>query len=407
MGSYDFDAVLERRSTGSIKWSLPGNDDRWLPYPSEAGSPHAAGLLPMWLADMDFETAPEITAALRQRVDHGVFGYTAYQDSFFEAIVDWTSRRHGWQLQPEWIVPTSGVMPAINLLVQTFTAPGDAVVVQPPVFRPIPQAAELNGRRVQPNPLVISEGRYRMDLADLEAKAADPATTMMVLCNPHNPVGRAWSPQELRAVAAICRDHDVLLVSDEIHGDLTYPWASFTSAGALGGEHPSRLAVCSGPSKAFNLPGLKLSVTIIPDDELRAAFRTTLRNQNELWGANVMGAAALEATYRHGEDWLQELLAYVAGNLEYVEHFLAARLPPMSLIRPEALYLLWIDCRELGMTSAELDSRLRDAGLWVEPGATYGTEGDGFIRMTIACPRLLLAEAMRRLERAVIGASDD
>jgi cystathionine beta-lyase len=223
---------------------------------------------------------------------------------------------------------------------------------------------------------------------------------MMILCSPHNPVGRVWTSSELAAVVGICAANDVILVSDEIHGDLTYPWAGFVSAGSLT-EHHDRIIVCTGPSKAFNLPGLRMSLTILPDPQLRAAYLETLRNQNELWGANVLGAVALEAAYREGEPWLAEIVEYLAGNLEYVANFLRDRLPELSLVRPDALYLPWIDCRRLGLTGRELDGRLQAAGLRVENGATYGIQGEGLIRMTIATPRVVVTEAMERLERAV------
>lgn len=359
-------------------------------------------MLPMWLADMDFATAPPIIDALRERVDHGVYGYTTYTDEFFDAIAIWAEARHGWRPFRDWIVPSSGVMPSISVLIQTLTDVGDGVIVQPPVFHPIPEAAELNSRRVLRNPLRMESGRYEMDLADLESKATN--ARMMVLCHPHNPVGRVWSPAELRAVAEICSKHEVILVSDEIHGDLTYPWAEFVSAGSIGDEFHEGLVVCTGPSKAFNLPGLKLSLTIIPDEELRSAYLTTLNSQNELWGANLFGAVALEAAYTTGAPWLAQLMEVLAANAAHVAEFLDSRLPELELIRPDALYLLWIDCRRTGLTSAQLDAAMRAAGLWVEQGATYGDEGNGFIRMTIACSRSVLDAGLRRLEIAFKGA---
>jgi len=400
MTQFDFDSPIERRGTSSIKWSLGERDGSWLEYPTVASAPDEAALLPMWLADMDFATAPAIVDALAARVRHGVYGYTHYNRAFGEAIADWSSRRHGWAPQPAWIHTNTGVMPAINLLIQTFTKPGDQVIVQPPVFHPIPEAAEFNGRLAARNPLRLVGGRYEMDMDGLESLASDPRTRMMLLCSPQNPVGRVWIPAELAAVAEICARHNVLLVSDEIHGDLTLPAGEFVSAGALR-EHHDRIIVCTGPSKAFNLPALKLSLTIIPDPELRAAYETTLRNQNELWAANLFGATALQAAYTEGGPWLEALLDYLRGNFGYVADFLSERLPQLSLIQPDALYLAWIDCRALGLSGSELGSKLRTAGLWVEQGATYGKEGEGFIRMTIACPRKTLVEAMRRLERAL------
>lgn len=400
MGHFEFDSPIERRGTSSIKWSRGQEAGTWLDYPADDRKPHEVDLLPMWLADMDFAAAPAIVDALRERVEHGVYGYTHHADGFYGAIADWSRRRHGWEPRREWVLTNTGVMPAVNLLIQTFTSPGDRVIVQPPVFHPIPEAAECNGRVAARSPLRLEDGRYEMDMEGLEELAADARTRMMILCSPHNPVGRVWTLDELATVAGICARYDVLLVSDEIHGDLTLPAADFVSAGALT-KHHDRIVVCTGPSKAFNLPALKLSLTIIPDAELRAAYETTLRNQNEMWAVNLFGATALEAAYTEGEPWLEALLAYLGGNFEFVTEFLADRLPELSLVRPNALYLAWIDCRALGLAGTELDSRLREAGLWVEQGATYGVEGEGFIRMTLACPRRTLEEAMHRLERAL------
>ncbi len=398
---YNFDEPTERRGTRSIKWSLGEEYGAWVDYPRPAGqAPHEADVLPMWLADMDFPTAPPVRAALQALVDHGVFGYTGLDGEFFDAITEWAQRRHGWAMERDWVVTNTGVMPAINLLIQTFTSPGDGVIVQSPVFHPISHAVEFNDRELLSNALVFDGTRYNMDMADLAAKAAAPGTKMMILCSPHNPVGRVWDSGELGAVADICAANDVLLVSDEIHGDLTYDWSNFVSAGSLA-EHHDRLVVCTGPSKAFNLPGLKMSLTIIPDAELRDAYGLTLRNQNEIFGANLFATTALVAAYRHSEPWLEAVVDYLAANLEYVQDFLQERLPMIRLVRPDALYLLWIDCRALGLTSAELDERLRAAGVRVEQGATYGREGEGFIRVTIACSRQLLNAAMERIERAL------
>lgn len=402
MDGTGFDELHERRGTQSIKWSLGEKDGAWVEYPiGPDEGPENVELLPMWLADMDFPTAPAVIEAMQRRLDHGIFGYTALDDEFYEAVISWEQRRHGWTIDRDWIVTNSGVMPAINLMIQTFTDSGDGVIVQPPVFHPIPQAVVLNGRRLVTNPLRFANGRYEMDLADLETKAASGSTRMMLLCSPHNPVGRVWTPEELRTVADICAQNDLLLVSDEIHGDLTHSWSHFRSVGSLGAQHLGGLAVCTSPSKAFNLPGLKTSLTIIPDDNLREAYLTTLRNQNELFGANLFGITAVKAAYTAGEQWLESLLDYLADNVGFVESYLADRLPHLRLVRPDALYLLWIDCRALNLSGADLDARLRDAGVWVEQGATYGIEGDGFIRMTIACPRSVLEKAMKRVEQAL------
>ncbi len=400
MTAYSFSDPVERRGTGSIKWSDGEASGQWVPSLAE-GEIAEVDPLPMWLADMDFAVAPEIQAALHSRVEFGSFGYTTYTPGFYEAIEAWNGRRHAWTPSRESIVVNSGVMPAINLAIQTFTDPGDQVIAQPPVFHPITEAAGLNGRTTVLSPLILESGLYRMDLDDLATKAADPRAKMMILCNPHNPIGRVWSEQDLRAVAEICRESGLILVSDEIHADLTYPWAKFTTAGSLGPEVDEHLIICTGPSKAFNVPALKLSLTVIPNPELRARFLATLDRQNELWSANLMGAAALEAAYTEGQPWLDALLSYLEGNLGFMRDFLSNRLPELSLAQPDCLYLAWIDCRRLGLPGNELNERIRSAGLWIENGATYGAEGDGFIRLTYATPRVLLEQGMKRLEAAV------
>ncbi len=399
--AYDFDAPIERRGTRSIKWSLDEKTGVWHDPPAPLGqAPHEAELLPMWLADMDLAAAPPILEALRNRIDHGVFGYTGLDDEFYDSINDWAQRRHGWSIDHDWVTTNTGVMPAINLLIQTFTESDDGVLVQSPVFHPISQAIEYNGRTLLDNALVYDGTRYNMDLDDLATKASLASTKMMVLCSPHNPVGRVWQPQELRAVADICAANDILLISDEIHGDLTYAWSNFVSIGSLI-EHHDRLVVCTSPSKAFNLPGLKLSLTIIPDARIRDAYLLTLRNQNEIFGANLLGTTALTAAYQHGEPWLEALIDHLAGNVKYVHEFLVSRLPHLRLVRPDALYLLWIDCRGLKKSDAELDAQLRKAGVWLQRGSTYGAAGEGFLRMTVATPRKMVEVAMERMARGL------
>ena len=261
---YDFATPIERRGTGSIKWSRGERSGRWVPT-TATGPINEVDLLPMWLSDMDFASAPEVLDALHATVERGVFGYATYSDEFYSAIASWNGRRHGWSPTAESILVNSGVMPAINLAIQTYTEPGDHVIAQPPVFHPITEAPTVNGRRAVLNPLVLVDGQYRMDLDDLAEKAAHPRAKMMILCSPHNPVGRVWSVAELRQVAAICTDNDLLLVADEIHADLTYPWVEFTSSGVLGRPVDDRLIICTGPSKAFNLPAMKLAITVIPE----------------------------------------------------------------------------------------------------------------------------------------------
>ncbi len=397
-----FDEYLERRGTGSMKWSeplLPAHARR-----GGAGSPVSdpGTMIPMWLADMDFPTAPPVIDALARRVQHGVFGYASAGDDYFRAIIGWHERRHGWDVDRDWIIPTSGSVPAINVALQTLTRPGDGVIVQPPVFHPFAQSIENNARRVVPNALVLDGGRYRMDFDDLARKAADPRVRMLILCSPHNPVGRVWSEEELRTLGRICSDCDVIVVSDEVHCDLAMPGSRFTTCAVADPVIASRLVHCHGPSKTFNLPGLKVSTTIIPDERLRNHFLTGLRNLNELFGVSVLGTVALQAAYDKGEDWLTELLDYLDGNARLVDEYLDANLPQVRRIRADATYFAWLDCRDLGPLAVDLKQRLQDrARVWLEDGATYGAEGAGFLRMNIACPRTLLAAALERISAAL------
>lgn len=398
----DFDRIYQRAGTGSIKWEF--SEDGGELHPRELGSDLTAPgeLLCMGLADMDFPTAPAIIEALTARVKHGIFGYTMPSPAYYDAIVRWLRRRHGWHIEPGWIVTTPGVLQSINFLVQTFTQPGDRIIVQTPAFRPIANAVLNNGREMLDNPLRFENGRYLMDLDDLAVKAAAPRARMLILCSPHNPVGRVWRRETLLRLCQICHDRNLMIVSDEIHADLTYSWASFTTLGTVDPQINHRLALCYGASKAFNLPGLRTSLTIIPDDRLRGRFLTTLRNVNEHFGVNIPGTLALQTAFERGETWLDQLLAYLEANVIYLEDTLGRTAPQLRPVRPEALYLAWIDCRGLGLPPAAVhDFFLENAGVKVEPGEKFGHGGEGFIRMNIACPRIILATALDRIAAAV------
>jgi cystathionine beta-lyase len=399
---YDFDQIHHRARTDSIKWDhmyVDGQLQRRL-----AGEDPLAKdeLLPMWLADMDFPTAEPVIEALIRRVRHGIFGYTLTGESFHRSIVNWVSRRHGWQVESKWIVTAPGVMQSINLIIQTFTNLGDQIIVQSPFFRPIADSVQNNGRILSINPLKYEDGRYAMDFDDLALKAAGGRTRMIILCNPHNPVGRAWSLEELSELGRLCQRHNLLIVSDEIHGDLTYSWAGFTSVGALGEAFHDRLLICCGASKAFNLPGLRSSLVLIPNDGLRQRFSTTLRNLNETFGVNALGTLATQAAYESGEEWLDQLMAYVEANLLHLVSYVDEHLPQLQLVRPDALYLVWIDCRGLGLDRVVLRQFFVNcAKVLPEWGDGFGAEGAGFVRLNIACPRIVLRAALERIRSAV------
>ncbi len=399
---YDFDVIHKRTNSNSIKWDFM-YEDGVLRQRKIGDDPFAVDEpLPMWVADMDFAVPKPVVNALVACAKNGIFGYTRPTDGYYKAIIDWMWRRHGWQIDPEWILTTAGVMPAICMLIQTFSEPGDKIIVQTPVFNPIFQAIEENGRVVAYNRLLNDNGRYLMDFDDLALKAAEPDTKMLILCSPHNPVGRVWSRAELHRLGEICHQHDVLIVSDEIHADLTYSWSSFTTFGTVDAAFNDRFILCNGPSKTFNLPGLQTANTIIPNKLLRDQFLVTLQKMNQLFGFNIFGTLALQTAYEQGEEWLTQLIAYLEANYDYLQTYLAEHLPQLTAVRPDALYLIWIDCHALGL---DVETRRQlffdEAKVHLTEGSTYGIEGDGFVRLNIACPRSVLTKALTRIHHAI------
>mgnify|MGYP001440996648 CR=1 FL=1 len=403
---YNFDQEIDRRGSNSAKWGVVPQNGRFVPLEAAPQFLEGKRLLPMWVADMDFLVPPPVIDALVQRAQHGIFGYNGAGLSYRQAVVDWMARRHGWAVDADWIVATPGVVPALYLLVRTFVAPGQRVIIQPPVYHPFFTAASNNEVEAAHNPLLLTDGRYEMDFAGLEALARQPDTAMLILCSPHNPVGRVWMPEELRRLGEICLEHGVLVVADEIHGDLIYPGHRFTSFGTLGEALAQNAIVCTAPSKTFNLAGLAASNIIIPNPELRLRFERTL-NSTGLHGVNTFGMVALEAAYTHGEEWLTQVMDYIAGNLRYLRDFVAEHLPQIEVIEPEGTYLVWLDCRGLGLGKAELERLMLDeAHVFMNEGYIFGREGEGFERINIACPRSILAEALQRIKAAVQGLAD-
>ncbi len=397
----DFDQIQPRAGTQSIKWDYVSVDGALELRQHDDGVAVEHGLLPMWVADMDFRPAEPIVRALTDRLE-GVLGYTRLGIEHYEAIRSWVEARHGWRVSTDWIMPTIGTLPIVNLAIQVFTDPGHAVIVQPPVFYPIPKAAENNGRVVLENPLRLEEGRYHIDFDDLAQKAADPRCKMLLLCSPHNPVGRVWSADELRRLGEICLEHDLLLLSDELHGDLSYSWADFASIGAVNEQLHERLIVCGGPSKAFNMPGLKAAYAIVPNAQIRAELTQGLQNLDLLFSVDAISTLALRTAYEEGGEWLRQLLDYLEANLSYLNDFLLRELPMIKVVQPDATFLVWLDCRELGLQSEELRRLFVDeAEVYAEIGNSYGSQGEGFVRLNIGCSRPLLESALTRLDRAV------
>jgi cystathionine beta-lyase len=358
-------------------------------------------VLPMWVADMDFVSPQPVMEALVARAEHGIYGYTTAADAYHSAVVSWMKRRQGWEIAPEWICTTPGVVPAVNMLVRTFVAPGDKVLIQPPVYPPFFKAVQNNGAQLLANPLIYDNGRYRMNFVDLEQKAQDPQLKMAILCSPHNPVGRVWTPDELARFGEICIKNQVLIVSDEIHGDLILNGHVFTPLASMSQDFAERAVVCTAPSKTFNLAGLHTSNIIIPNRQIRASYKKTLLSTG-LFGVNSFGVVALEAAYEHGEEWLDQVLDYIQGNLNFLEEYVSQHIPQIRVVRPEGTYLVWLDCRRLGLGKWELkDLMLNEAGVYLDDGFIFGPEGEGFERVNIACPRSILAEALERIRNAI------
>ena len=382
---YDFDEPVPRRGTNSYKWDTVKDED----------------VLPMWVADMDFRTAPAIVGALRKRVEHGIFGYTKVPPAYYEAVVNWFRRRHAWLIEKEWIVYTTGVVPAISAIVKALTVPGDRVLVQTPVYNCFFSSIRNNGCEAVANPLIYANGTYRIDYDDLERKAADPKVKLLLLCNPHNPVGRVWTRQELRRIGEICIRNRVLVVADEIHCELVFSghvYIPFASISEVFREHS---VTCISPSKAFNLAGLQIANIVAADTDVRMKIDKAI-NINEVCDVNPFGVEALIAAYNRGEDWLEELKHYLSVNYNYLRAYFDEYLPEFPVVMLEGTYLVWVDCRGVGLSSREIaDILLEKEKVRVNPGSLYGETGEGFIRLNIACPREKLIEGLNRLKRGL------
>ncbi len=397
-----FDVVHDRRGTNSIKWDFAYDGGVNDEVAHDVGADAASGPLPMSLSDMEFQTSPKIVEALEKRARHGIYGYTKPTSDYFRSISNWISSHYDWRVEEDWLLKTAGVMPAISMAIQAYTDPGDKIIIQTPVFYPFGTVVENNERVLLRNSLLLEGEKYLMDFDDLEKKAADPLTRMIIVCSPHNPVGRVWSRQELVQLGEICEKHDLLIVSDEIHCDLVYSWAEFTTFGVIAERFHDRLIVCNSPSKSFNLPGLKTATAIIPDPVLRENFNIKLRNMEQLFSDNIFGTLALQTAYEQGDPWLGQLKEYLEANYLFLKKYIDDYLPALRLQEAEGLYLVWIDCRRLGLDEEGLRQLFFDeAKVYPVQGSTYGAEGEGFIRLNIACPREILEEALTRIGSAV------
>ncbi|RKI43451.1 pyridoxal phosphate-dependent aminotransferase [bacterium D16-51] len=380
---YDFDTSRNRRGSYSLKWDVP------------------EGELPMWVADMDFCTAPEIQEAICKRAKHGIYGYTIVPEEWYQAYKGWWEKVHHFQIEKEWLLFCTGVIPAISIAVKNLTEPGDKVLIQTPVYNGFFHAVTDHGRKIAENPLRYDSGRYEMDFPLLEQQLSDPGTTMMVLCNPHNPVGIIWNRETLKKVGELCKKHHVILLSDEIHCDLTAPGLEYIPFASVSETCKEISITAVAPTKSFNLAGIKTAAVFVPD---KAMYR---KMKKGLWadGAgepNVFAVDAAAAAFTKGGLWLEELRQYLQENKQYVVEFLKNELPQITVVSTEATYLLWLDCRSLSVSSRRLAAFLRkEAKLYLMDGSVYGGNGDGFLRINIACPKELVMEGIKRLKKGV------
>lgn len=385
---YDFDTPIDRTHTWSIKHD----------FKKENGK--ADDILPLWVADMDFRSPDSVVEALKKAVDHGIFGYSRADESYFDAVAAWYQKRHHLTLQPEWMTCTPGIVFALSIAVRAFTQEGDAVLIQPPVYHPFSRAILRNKRTLVENPLVLKDGHYEMDLEELEQKVLDEHVKLMILCNPHNPVGRVWTREELTALADICLRHHVYVISDEIHGDFVWQGHEQTPYASISEEACLHSMMCTAPSKTFNLAGMATSNLFIPDPEMRRKFRSELLDVGQE-NMNRLGLFACRAAYEGGGEWLDQLIGYLAGNLALVRDFCKNRVPQIQLVEPEGTYLAWLDCRELVMTDDELMAFFsNEAKVWLDPGTHSGEQGSGFMRFNLGSSRSVIAQALDQIEAA-------
>lgn len=385
----DFEQPLNRGGTHAVKL-----DARQAVF----GNPD---VMPLWVADMDFPAPEAVTRALVERAQHPAYGYSMFPESLFSALIDWFRTRHHWQIEREWVLLAPGVVPSIHAACLAFSGPGDGVIVQPPVYPPFFSSVRKTGRRVIENPLIYRDGCYRMDLDHLEQCAREGAR-LLLLCSPHNPVGRVWSQAELDDLLAIARRYELLVLSDEIHADLVFPDEAAHTVLATRARSDDAVITAVAPSKSFNVPGLGLSAIVVPDEGRRQALAQVF-DQWHAHQCNPFSATGFEAAFRHGGPWLDELLVYLQGNRDRVLERLAA-MPSIRSVTPEGTYLMWLDCTALGLADRELNRFfIEQAGLGLNPGHSFGTGGEGFMRLNLASPRPLLMTALDQLQAALAG----
>ena len=386
--NYNFDEIINRKGTNSVKWDAV--EGRW----------GRNDLIPMWVADMDFRTPPFVIEAIRRRLDHEVLGYTFACEAWYTSIINWQKERHGWNVTREMLTFTPGIVRGLAFALQCFTAPGDKVMVMPPVYHPFFLVTQKNEREVVFSPLILKDGQYHIDFNRFRKDVQ--GCKLLVLSNPHNPGGRVWTKEELSQIADICYESGTLVISDEIHADLTLPPYKHSTFALISEKARMNSLVFMSPSKAFNMPGLASSYAIIENDELRHRFQTYME-ASEFSEGHLFAYLSVAAAYSHGTEWLDQVIAYIQGNIDYTEHYLKEQIPTIKMIRPQASYLIFLDCRELGLNREELNRLfVEDAHLALNEGTTFGKEGEGFMRLNIGCPRSMLEQALKQLRDAVV-----
>lgn len=385
---YNFDEPINRENTASLKYDIRkekfGNAD----------------VIPMWVADMDFRTPDFIVDSLEKCTKNDIFGYFLITKSYYESIINWVKRHHQWSIKQDWISFSPGVVPSLSLSVLAFTKPGDKIIVQPPVYHPFFFVIKDNGRQVVENPLVLNNGRHTIDFNDLENKLKD--VKILFLSNPQNPGGTVWRREELKQLGELCLKQNVLVVADEIHSDLVFKPNTFTPLASISDEIADNTITFMSSSKTFNMAGLSSSSVIISNKKLKEKFDEVMHTIHVGLG-NMFGVAATEAAYTNGDEWLQQLLEYVSGNIDFVENYIKERIPKIRMIRPEGTYLIWLDCRQLNLKGDELNKFfIEKANIGMNDGRTFGTGGEGFMRLNVACQRKIIEKALRNIENAVI-----
>jgi len=385
---YNFDESISRAGTNSVKYDLRkklfGRED----------------VLPMWVADMDFSVPPSVSEAIMERARHEIYGYSIRPESFYQSVMSWTNRRYGWSIQREWLTFTPGIVPGVNLSIMTLTDPGEKVMIQPPVYFPFFQAVKKNGRQLVENRLILHDGRYYVDMDNFEQQLKS-GVKLFILSNPHNPGGSVWTYDELKTMGELCVRYGAIIIADEIHSDIVFPGHVYTPMASISKAIAQNTITFLAPSKTFNIAGLSTSIGIIPNRKLRQLFDEMIERIH-LWHGNIFGNVALEAAYNYGEEWLDELLDYLIGNIQLIDDYINTRIPGIRLIKPEGTYLAWLDCRELPVENGRINRfMVEKAGVGMNEGSTFGENGKGFQRLNFGCPRKTLKTALEKIEQAV------